>query len=277
MSKTLSIGGVDRRYLLHAPDAGLEPMPAILVLHGAGGSAAWARDETRWNDSADKHGFVVAYPEGLAVDPAKPSGFLDNPKVWNAGAGPGLVVNRGPDDVAFLAAAIADLQRHAPIDPNRVFVTGFSNGAAMTFQFASQRPDLVAAIAPVAGFCPKVAPIARPVPTLYIVGDADPLVPIHGGEVVSPWSGKIDVRPPLVESLFRWSTALGIAPRPIESRERDGVRVDEYAADFRVVTIAELGHHWPGGRGRLLRRLAGKPSNRVNANEMIWDFFRSRT
>lgn len=277
MTITLTIGGIERHYLLHVPERHSGSLAAILMLHGAGGSAAWARDETRWNETADKHSFAVAYPDGLAVDPSKPSGFLDNPRVWNAGAGPGLVVNRGPDDVAFLAAVIADLPRQAPIDPNRVFTTGFSNGAAMSFQFASQRPDLVTAIAPVAGFCPRVAPVARPVPTLYIVGDSDPLVPIHGGEVVSPWSGKIDVRPPLAESLSRWATALGVEQQPIESRERDGVRVDEYAANFRVVTIAELGHHWPGGRGRLLRRLAGKPSNRVYANEMIWDFFRSRT
>ena len=35
------------------------------------------------------------------------------------------------------------------------------------------------------------------------LGDADPLVPIHGGEVLSPWSGEMEYRPPLTEALSR--------------------------------------------------------------------------
>jgi polyhydroxybutyrate depolymerase len=276
MKIALSIGEVERRYLLHVPSLISGPMPAVLMLHGAGGSAAWARDETRWNETAERHGFAVAYPDGLAVDPSRSSGFLDNPQVWNAGAGPGLIVNHGPDDVGFLAAVIDDLPRHAPTDSRRVFVTGFSNGAAMTFRFASERPELVAAIAPVAGYCPEVKPLSRPVPTLFIVGNADPLVPIHGGEVLSPWSGQWEYRPPLTEALARWAVASGADEQPLRSEFEDRIRRDDYSVDFRVVTIAELGHHWPGGRGRLLRRLAGQPSNRFNANEVIWNFFRSR-
>jgi polyhydroxybutyrate depolymerase len=276
MTISFSIDGIERRYLLHVPASHGDPMPAVLMLHGAGGSAAWAQDETRWNETADKYGFAVAYPNGLPVDPNRPSGFLDNPQVWNAGAGPGLIVNRGPDDVGYLAALIADLPRHASVAPKRIFVTGFSNGAAMTFRLASERPDLVAAIAPVAGYCPEVHPLIRPVPTLFIVGDADPLVPIHGGEVLSPWSGEMEYRPPLTEALSRWAAANGADEQPLRRDREDGIRFDDYSTDFRVVTIAKLGHHWPGGRGRLLRRLAGQPSNRVNANELIWGFFRSR-
>jgi polyhydroxybutyrate depolymerase len=244
------------------------------MLHGAGGSGAWARDETRWNRTADEHGFVVAYPEGLAIDPARPSGFLQNPQVWNAGAGPGLIVNRGPDDVKFLATVIVDLQKRADVDPKRVFMTGFSNGAAMTFRFAAERPNEVAAIAPVSGYCPHVEPMSRPVPTHFLVGADDPLVPITGGEVVSPWDGRIETRPPLRTSLARWAAALGTTSEPKTIAEEDGVRLEEFSPDFRTVIIAGLGHHWPGGRGRLLRRLAGQPSNRVDANSMIWDFFR---
>jgi polyhydroxybutyrate depolymerase len=44
--------------------------------------------------------------------------------------------------------------------------------------------------------------------------------------------------------------------------------------EFRAVVVAGLGHHWPGGRGRLSERIGGRPSGRVNANELIWAFFR---
>jgi polyhydroxybutyrate depolymerase len=56
-----------------------------------------------------------------------------------------------------------------------------------------------------------------------------------------------------------------------------GVTIEEYPGDvpFLVYTIDELGHHWPGGRGELNRRIAGPPSNLVDACAVIWEFFRS--
>jgi polyhydroxybutyrate depolymerase len=275
----LSIHGSPRRYLLHVPPAaGERPWPAVILLHGAGGSAAWARDETDLNDSADRDRFVAAYPDGLAIDPNQPSAFLTNPQVWNAGAGPGLIVNRGPDDVAFLSAVIEDLPRRAPVDPQRIFVTGFSNGAAMTFRLAAERPESIAAIAPVAGYCPHVPAVSRPMPTLFIIGDSDPLVPVLGGEIRSPWDGRVEPRPPIRDSLDRWAAALagGSAFDLFSVSDEAGVRLEEYRGlprPFQVLTIAGLGHHWPGGRSRLKRSIAGPPSHRIRANDVIWRFF----
>jgi len=277
MTITLPVGNLERRYLLYVPENGHPPKPAVLALHGAGGTAAWMRDETLLDRAADEHGFIVAYPDGLAIDPSRPQGFLDNPQVWNAGAGPGLIVNRGPDDVAFLTAVIADLGRRAPVDYKRIYVMGFSNGAAMTFRFAAERPHMMAAIAPVAGYCPHVPSMDRAVPTLYMAGTDDPLVPVNGGYIRSPWDRRVETRPPMAVSLARWARALGIDYVSIRSNESAGVRTDEYSPEFTAMIIAGLGHHWPGGRGRLLRRLAGQPSNRVNANETIWDFFRRQS
>lgn len=274
----LTVAGEPRRYLLHFPGPSTLRRPAVLMLHGAGGSAVWARDESQLNPFADRHDFVVAYPEGLAVDPRRPSAFLKNPQVWNAGAGPGLIVNRGPDDVAFLDAVLDDLMGRANIDPQRVYLTGFSNGAAMTFRFAAERGQRLTAIAPLAGYCPHVQSAVRAVPTLYMVGADDPLVPVAGGQVVSPWDGRIDQRPPLADSLARWATAIGLPPTPRLSSDADGIRIEEFGdapGAFRCVTIPKLGHHWPGGLGRLKRSLAGKPSQAVSANEWIWEFFRA--
>ena len=71
-----------------------------------------------------------------------------------------------------------DIAHRTPADPGRVYVTGFSNGASMTFRFAAERSTRLAAIAPVAGPCRLRAPrLERAVPTLFLVGAADPLVP----------------------------------------------------------------------------------------------------
>lgn len=276
----ISVGGIARDYLLHVPrDLPPQP-PVVLMLHGAGGSATWARDETRFNDLADREGFVAAYPEGLAVDPQRPSAFLTNPQVWNAGAGPGLIVNRGPDDVEYLDAVLDDLALRLPFDESRVFLTGFSNGAAMTFRFAAERGNRLTAIAPISGYCPHVHSSVRIVPTLFMIGSEDPLVLVAGGEVRSPWDGHVDHRPPLSHSLARWAAAFGLNDQPRTATDDQGMQIQEYGERpglFRCVTVPKLGHHWPGGRGRLKRSLAGKPSNLINANDMIWDFFRNAT
>ncbi len=55
------------------------------------------------------------------------------------------------DDVRFLSALIDALSAEFHIDPSRIFVTGFANGAAMTYRLACERPGKIAAIAPVGG------------------------------------------------------------------------------------------------------------------------------
>ena len=166
-------------------------------------------EEARLDVTADREGFVVVYPDSLAIDPDRPSSFSTTRRFGTPAQGPGLIVNRGPDDVAFLVAVIADLPNRAAVDPRQIFVTGFSNGEAMTFRFAAQEPALSEAIAPVAGYCPFVPPIVQPMPTLFLVGSDDPLIPIAGGDIRSPWDGRIEHRPPLVVSL-----ALGDGARP---------------------------------------------------------------
>ena len=58
----------------------------------------------------------------------------------------------------------------------------------MAFRLAAERPDLIAAIGPVAGHCwVSPAPAARAAPALMIFGARDLLNPVEGGEVTTPW------------------------------------------------------------------------------------------
>jgi polyhydroxybutyrate depolymerase len=73
--------------------------------------------------------------------------------------------------------------------------------------------------------------------------------------------------------------ALGCPPEARRTRSESGIDISEYGpcrndAGLLAYVIDGLGHHWPGGRGRLNRRFAGVPSDRVRANDVIWDFFR---
>ncbi len=264
-SVTLPVEGVERRYLL-ATGRVPSGRPVVVFLHGTGSTAAWADGETGWSAVAAREGFALALPAGLPPDPARPPKFLTNPPRWT----------EGPEDVAFLDAVIADALRRTGGDPRRVYLTGFSNGASMTFRYAAERSEMVAAVAPVAGPCrvPDPRP-ARPVPTFFVIGTADPLVPLYGGPVRLPWGGQLVRRPPVAESLERWAAALGCSPVPEVVSDADGVRDELYPGpvEFRSVFVAGLGHHWPGGRGQLNPRIGGRPSDDPNANELIWGFF----
>ena len=272
----LSAGGLDRRYVLYRPPAGAPGLPLVVFLHGTGGTAAWADDEAGWSAFAAREGFVLALPEGVPPDPAKPAKFLTNPPRWNDGSSrPGDRLHTDADDVGFLTAVVADLLIRTGADPQRVYLSGFSNGAGMAFRFAAERADLVAAVAPVAGHCWARTKPARPVPTLYLVGTADPLIPLRGGEVRTPWSGTLTRRPAVEETLQRWAVANGCDRTPWTATE-DGVRTEVYLGpvEFRAQFVEGLGHHWPGGRGQLTARIGGAASDRLDANEVIWEFFR---
>ncbi len=241
-------------------------------------------------------------PEALPPNPTALPSFLANPPRWNDGsetrsaergarnedkkdvdfdsANSAFPVPRSafPDDVAFLVAVIDDTIARLGIDSSRVYVSGFSNGAAMAFRLAAERADRISAIAPVAGYCwvgdPKPS---RPVPTLYTVGTADLLVPFRGGPAFSPWHNRLIRRPPLAETLERWAKALGCREVPELVRDEENVCVERYPGPvtFEVVMIEGLGHHWPGGEAQLDPRLAGPPSSTVDATEMICEFFKN--
>ena len=288
---TLTSGGHPRSALLFRPPVA-GPVPLVVMLHGTGGSAAFAADETGWAPYAAEQGFAVAFPDGLPVDPTSPPRFLTNPQRWNDGSSrPGDFPHADTDDVTFLADLIGELAARCGVDPRRVYLTGFSNGAGMAFRFAAERGDLLAAVAPLAGYChigerpglPRptqtagVNPAARnvAVATLYIVGDTDLLIPLAGGTARLPWGNKVVSRPPVADTLAKWAGMIGCEPTPQVVSDADGVIESVYPGpvEFRAAVVAGLGHHWPGGKGQFNPRIGGPPSDRLDANARLWAFF----
>ncbi len=265
---------------VHVPTGldGKGPRPLVLVLHGAGGSGETYLDKAGWARQADAAGFFVAAPDGLPARPELPASFLLNPRLWNSGQlVPGNPRSR-IDDVAFFRALLDELARRLPVDPRRVYVTGHSNGAGMTFRLGAELSDRFAALAPVAGLCWNSGPKpAHPRPTLCFYGTEDPLVPLNGGESFLPWGGRRET-PPVRDGLAAWARGLGCPAKPRSVRTEDLLRTEEYGpgwdgATLTVVIIAGQGHGWPGGKPVLPEKIMGPVVSGVEATAMIWKFF----
>jgi polyhydroxybutyrate depolymerase len=275
---SLTVGGLERHYLLHLPSHWREtgPLPLVIVLHGAAGDARSTADMTGFSPLADRSHFIVAYPEGtsIGVDPPR--------QTWNAGFCCGSASRNHVDDLAFLNALIDQLSATYPVDRHRVYVTGLSNGAMLTYSFAARYPNRVAAIAPVAGAIGGIAgtdqpPIAigrpvRPVPVLIIHGMLDGYVLYNGG--VSPNTGtpgRFNVS--VDDAVHFWRGADGCGSRAIRQATTDGKVIFQNYEDcrdrteVRLVALSQGPHEWPPAIER-----PGGASEPTAA--LIWDFFK---
>jgi polyhydroxybutyrate depolymerase len=278
------VEGIEREYLVHVPPVydRLERWPVVVMFHGGGGNARAAMRETGWNAKADTEGFLAVFPEGTPTDPSRPGRFRDNPQTWNDGSDRPSVgaTDRDAPDVTFVSAILADLQDRFSVDPYRIYVTGFSNGASMAFRAARELSPSVAAAAPVAGSDWMTGKVPeRYVPILYVTGTADPLNLLEGGEIFIG-AKSFGVKPAIQEMIANWAKMHGCPdPRHVVNDE-DGVAVVEYgqpgeAAKVVLYTIEGQGHHWPGGQSALPASLAGRKTAKVNATDVIWAFFES--
>lgn len=176
-TETLRSGGIERAYTIHIPE-GLPPgAPLVVVLHGYGGSndpAAFGM-----NPTADRHGFAVCYPLGERDGRGT--------SCWNVGYP--FQADMPIDDIQFLDDLIGHLHRRYGLSRRNVFCTGMSNGGDMCYLLASRRPELFAALGPVAGF--MSVEILRRDDSPHPV----PLFEIHGTEDrTTRWEGDLENR-----------------------------------------------------------------------------------
>ncbi|GAA2759784.1 alpha/beta hydrolase family esterase [Actinopolymorpha rutila] len=143
--------------------------PLLLVLHSFGGT--WRRMEHlgQFQERAARRGYVVAYGIGAR-------------RSWDAAGCCGWSNAHRAKDVEYLTDVVADVRRRVPgIDPRRIYLTGFSNGAMMTLHALCERPRLFAAGVGVAGALVGRCRGGAPIHYLEIHGTSDAVVPYDGG------------------------------------------------------------------------------------------------
>lgn len=273
-TRELTVGELNRNFLVHIPpqyDAN-KPTAVVLAFHGGGANAENMTVFSGLNQKADDAGFIVVYPSG--------TGRLEKFLTFNGGNCCGYAMTNKIDDVAFTRKLLDDLARTVNVDPKRVFATGMSNGAIMSYLLAAELSDRIAAIAPVSGpMGTESCHPQRPVSVIHFHGTDDEHAPFQGGKGKGP-SGTTFYS--VEHSIEAWVKANGCAREPVITRvadkARDGTTVTRktYGAgkdgsEVVLVVIEGGGHTWPGQKPRL--RTLGKSTQNISANDLMWEFF----
>jgi polyhydroxybutyrate depolymerase len=269
--------GMIRSYRLHVPSTYNDTVltPLVLVLHGGGGRSMTMLKKTEFSSLSEKEGFICVYPNGISRFP-----FLF--RSWNGGYCCGVALEKNSDDVGFIKNLITHISSQFTIDHKRIYVTGHSNGAIMTYRLGSELSSMIAAIAPVAGSIggqansetpPYIIPEPRyPVSVVAFHGQLDENVPYNGGQGNRSRGYGSDLS--VNESIGFWVTHNKCDPVPeIQVSTSGNIVQDIYRhglnnTEVQLYTIVNGGHGWPGSD------TGDRPTKEISATELIWDFFK---
>lgn len=278
--RVVTVRGVERNYWLLRPPAARAPMPVVFVLHG--GAVADGRQTFRegFHLLGSRDGIATVHPSGIGAG-------------WNDGRDTPFLLARGgaADDVAFFRTMIDSLIAEGIADPDRVYITGGSNGGMMTMRLVCELADRIAAAAPFVSLLPtklqdRCAP-SRPVPIMLTLGTADRMMPFAGGPVAAMSGDDRGIVLSAADTLAFWRRQNRCSERV--SREdlpdadpADGTRVriersTGCAAAVDAVFVDGGGHRLPGEGPRVyadprLSALSGISSRDIDGRETIWSF-----
>lgn len=265
--------GLSRSYLIAIPDTAPAetPLPLVLALHRFAGSAAEMARISRFHEVGIEEGFIVCYPDGRG-------------RRWNTDP------DARPDDVGYLRALVAALAAEYPVDLDRVYVTGASNGGFLSWLLACEAADTFAAVAPVMATLPEniaTACASAAMPICVVHGTDDPVVPYDGFELGGGPAASRGVLP-IPEAVAFWVTRNGADTAPVievlsnpDPRDPTVTVSERYlnpgGAEVLLYRVEGGGHTWPGGGEIWPRFIVGPQSTGFDASRAIWEFFRNYT
>ena len=302
--RRLVVDGIQREFLIHVPQRvdGSTRVPVVIMIHGTSGSGGKFYNISGWVEKADATGFIAVFPSALSYclgDDDDRDGVIEPDEYrittkWAAGQlGTPLMplctdeqIAKLPpdrqaqiqsrtvrDDVAFFDAIVASIRQDLPVDPRRLYVTGFSNGGQMSGRLLMERSNTFAAFAMAAGGPAVPGPAQRPAPVVFSVGSLDDGFLEASGLTELPLDDSLVFLSPFDGLVQRLTGAVGLDPtaRTFLAGKVNGktVATHNYAtsllgADNQLVlaVIEDATHQYPNGT-----------NHPVVMTELLWPFF----
>lgn len=166
----IQVGGKSRELLLYAPKS-YDPCAKTALVVDAHGSNETDDDQaglepfldwpkglgSGWRLVADREGFVVAQPQGIG-------------NVWSA------------TDADFMLAIPGVVAKAADVDAARVFMTGISNGGALTYWTGCRDTPTFHGFASVSGYGVATCSVSHPAPLVHFHSADDKIISLADGK-----------------------------------------------------------------------------------------------
>ncbi|MFT4303021.1 MAG: alpha/beta hydrolase family esterase [Candidatus Woesearchaeota archaeon] len=261
---------LDRKYDIYIPKNFEESKqyPLVFVFHGGGGKPENAKRMTGMSQLADKENFIVVYPSGTTN---RTMSFL----TWNAGDCCGFATLSNIDDIGFIKKIINNTKNNLNIDSNKIFATGFSNGAMMSYKIACELPDIFKAVGTVSGtLAYEECNPKESINIIHFHGDADYYASYDGGigekQISNPREDKS-----VVDTIKFWANINECID--YKTNKFGNIIHDVYTCNnskIELYTIKQGGHAWPGGNPGIRYGNIDEPNQEIIATELIWEFFK---
>lgn len=262
---TMPDGKELREYYYYHPSSAPENCPLVFVFHGYTGDAQGIIQYTQFNALADEYGFAVCYPEGSEDN--------GGDQFWNVGYA--FHQNETVDDLGFTSNLRQELIETYGLDGDRVFATGFSNGADFCYMLACESSSEFRAVAPIAGIL--MSDIQSDCSPEYMV----PILEVHGTQDnVSLYDGDMEnvdgwgAYPSTPDAMAFFVNLFGVSLLETGNFP-DAAPGDESTVDYQkwgtagscpqvwLYTVQGGGHSWPGAWG----------NQDIDASLEAWQFF----
>lgn len=165
-AESIKVGKDNREYRLVVPKSVdlNKPAPLVFAFHGFLIDSKDAMPlYSKLNEATEKHCFILVYPNALD-------------RSW------ALTPDKMVKDLAFFDALLAKLSADYKIDPDRVYVTGMSNGAYFAHFVGKERSKVIAAVAAHSGALGLQTLLGigaeRKFPVMIVHGDKDKIISV---------------------------------------------------------------------------------------------------
>lgn len=140
------IDGRLREWLFYEPTAykkdPAQKRPLLLAIHGYSCTGKLFAENSQWHTVAQRRNFFVVYVSAFPSN-LNFGGHTVPLPTWNA-----VGMQAEADDVGYIAEVLRRIRENYPVDSERIYVSGHSNGSLMTQRLMAEMPATFAAFAP---------------------------------------------------------------------------------------------------------------------------------
>lgn len=249
--------GQKREYGIYLPSStGSEKLPLVISLHGWGG-VVWPGMTTNYFVTlAEDEQFISLMPQAQADK--------DGNIAWQY-----------PDDLEFIKRLIDTLTVRHKVDMERIYLTGHSNGAFMTYKLGKALEYKLAAIGPIAGTLsfPDYYnySLLKPMPLCHIHGTADSTVQVQGNPTHASFEKILE--------FFIPNNNCNPIPTVIELpdiNKHDNSTVTKITYSTQSISSGDIVYYRINNGNHSVPGTNSWANKDIHAYDVLWEFFKSR-